>query len=91
MQIENFGSCITSNNCDLNWAQFLLYSWKYFHSQTLHRINIGVMLKSTDKQKSCAVLILLKAFNKAKKTKSGKPQLSPEAVAMQQMMRGIHF
>ncbi|AMO25458.1 SDR family oxidoreductase [Ramlibacter tataouinensis] len=27
----------------------------------------------------------------AKGDKSGKPQLSPEAIAMQQMMRGIHF
>jgi NAD(P)-dependent dehydrogenase (short-subunit alcohol dehydrogenase family) len=27
----------------------------------------------------------------AKGDKGGKPQLSPEAVAMQQMMRGIHF
>ena len=34
---------------------------------------------------------VLKAYNKAKKSKSGKPQLSPEAIAMQQMMQGIHF
>jgi hypothetical protein len=27
----------------------------------------------------------------AKGEKGAKPQLSPEAVAMQQMMRGIHF
>jgi hypothetical protein len=27
----------------------------------------------------------------AKGDKSGKPTLSPEAIAMQQMMRGIHF
>jgi hypothetical protein len=27
----------------------------------------------------------------AKGDKSGKPQLSPEAIAMQQMMQGIHF
>jgi len=27
----------------------------------------------------------------AKGEKGGKPQLSAEAVAMQQMMRGIHF
>jgi hypothetical protein len=27
----------------------------------------------------------------AKGDKGGKPQLSPEAIAMQQMMRGIHF
>jgi hypothetical protein len=27
----------------------------------------------------------------AKGEKGGKPQLSPEALALQQMMRGIHF
>ena len=27
----------------------------------------------------------------AKGEKGGKPQLSPEAIALQQMMRGIHF
>ncbi len=31
------------------------------------------------------------AAAKGEKDKGGKPQLSPEAVAMQQMMRGIHF